>query len=78
MFGLGPKLTNGRAAVSSISLSFFFTLAWLSVGYISKEFKELLFLRVFVCCLQRWRHAHGDAALVAEQHRNVGGRISCP
>lgn len=24
MFGLGPKLTNGRAAVSSISLSFFF------------------------------------------------------
>ncbi len=37
-----------------------------------------VFVFVLVCCFQWRRHAHSDAALVAKQHRNVGGRISCP
>lgn len=53
------------------------------------EFKGSASVRVFVCvwvslsfvclcCFQRRRHALSDAAVVATQHRNVGGRISCP
>lgn len=89
MFGLDPWLTNWRAAVASISLlSFGSAICGVFLVLLKEQSSRSctlyvcvcisVFLFVRVCCFQRWRHAHGDAALVAKQHRNVGGRISCP
>lgn len=44
----------------------------------SRSPSERLSVSAYLCCVQQLRHAPGDAALVARQHRNVGGRVSCP
>lgn len=44
----------------------------------SRSPSERLSVSAHLCCVQQLRHALGDAAPVARQHRNVGGRVSCP
>lgn len=44
----------------------------------SRSPSERLSVSAHLCCVEQPRHALGDAALVARQHRNVGGRVSCP
>lgn len=57
---------------------------WFAVGGLSlreqssRSPSERLSVSAHSCCVQQLRHALGDAALVARQHRNVGGRVSCP
>lgn len=44
----------------------------------SRSPSERLSVSAHLCFVEQLRHALGDAALVARQHRNVGGRVSCP
>lgn len=92
MFGLDPQPTSWRAAVASISLLSFGSAIRRVFSVLLKERSSRscslcvcavclcvsLSSCLCVCCFQQRRHAHSDAALVARQHRNVGGRISCP
>lgn len=70
--------------MASISLLGFGSAIWrfsFSVLLKERRLRSCSLMCVSVCLFvhfQRQRHAHGDAALVAKQHRNVGGRISCP